>query len=1278
MAEVSQKLGFDASDALRELDKLDAALKQLNSTLASVGSRGFKAFNTGAGRTVAALKQVTAAAATARRALAGSATLGDFNVNKGVASFTALGQSASKSAASVKKVGTAAKTAGSEAAAAGKKGTAAANGMTVSYGTLARVIKTQLVVRAFGALTRALGDSIRQASEFQKSVSEIATIDVRGGGNLGAISDDVLKLSNAFGVDLGDVGRGLYQTISNQIAQTGTASERAAGQYEFLSQAIKFSIAGVTSVEASVNLLSGTINAFGEDASSVGRISAQFFKTIELGRTTASELANSFATVAPVAAQLGISIEELQASFATITIGGLDTAKAATQIRGAMTALLKPTQAMKDAFEQLGVASGEQLIDLFGFQGGLEAVISTTDGSAQSIAQLIPRIRGLGGALRLASKEGAKIFRDDLRKIIKANEELRDQKFEIVFTTEARQLENDLNRLKNLFTTEFGDKVIEAINKVIAAFGGFDNVSQVFEALLSTLTGVGPILIGTAVLIAAVGVASQLASTKVGALNKSLLLLAAVGAAVALGKFIGSQIRDSLEADNKAIEDALKQRNDFASKEAKRRIETEEATNKLNTIGFKLHLAGLAKLNAGRITDAKRVAQKVREANEDAFNAILGASESLESKLKSQFKAREGQAKTAINNIKGFERDLQDARFEASIRGLGGQARFFALEQKLASQNAAARAALERATQTGDPEAIEEARQAFARTADTVRELTGLAPGLDKALGRSLFQFKADQALESSLSSRLGLEQTLLAIILKRQGVERKAAEEAAENNRKLKDVVAELIEAQSASFETGISPEEQKQRVVEVSNLKKEVLELVKANDKIGADTLAGFVPLLTKGPEQFLTDAQIDRITISESALKDARAQLTQAFAGVQISIGIKTALEKAGITGDLSQADVGEFVAGAVDTNQIIKRLESEIGVLKGTAQNTIESLPDIRELISESFLNRDSRGGKSFSSDLRTAVNSLNVALLVALEDGFVTEKEIAVINEKRALIAAEFAKIGEVDVPAFLGGDFAGDLIGKNRQRNASSELEAQADNMKLLTNLLFQQIEATKQLTTAEAKLKTARAEAAIPSDEARQNVIDTATSVGQQAIKQQEAAAAAAETTQKIKGGANAADLLANKLGIIPQAINQGTSAVTNLQTALNSLTVPDLSVNVGTVNKATGGRVSRLAKGGMAYLADGGFTPQGTDTIPAMLSPGEFVVNARSTRRFFSQLQAMNAGVKPIFRQEGGPVTNVGDINVSVGSGKDSADTGRQIARSLRRELRRNTSSL
>jgi TP901 family phage tail tape measure protein len=83
----------------------------------------------------------------------------------------------------------------------------------------------------------------------------------------------------------------------------------------------------------------------------------------------------------------------------------------------------------------------------------------------------------------------------------------------------------------------------------------------------------------------------------------------------------------------------------------------------------------------------------------------------------------------------------------------------------------------------------------------------------------------------------------------------------------------------------------------------------------------------------------------------------------------------------------------------------------------------------------------------------------------------------------------------------------------------------------------------------------------------------------------------------------------------------------------------------------------------------AMGGFM-HGKDNIPALLSKGEFVVNAGATRRFYSQLVSMNrvqgyAG--------GGLVTNVGDINVSMASSGNAQADIVAIGKGLRREIRR-----
>ena len=65
------------------------------------------------------------------------------------------------------------------------------------------------------------------------------------------------------------------------------------------------------------------------------------------------------------------------------------------------------------------------------------------------------------------------------------------------------------------------------------------------------------------------------------------------------------------------------------------------------------------------------------------------------------------------------------------------------------------------------------------------------------------------------------------------------------------------------------------------------------------------------------------------------------------------------------------------------------------------------------------------------------------------------------------------------------------------------------------------------------------------------------------------------------------------------------------------------------------------RRSRGGLIYADRGVFVPKGTDTVPAMLTPGEFVVRRQAVQRGnnLQMLRAMNGGDGARF-QSGGPV--------------------------------------
>jgi TP901 family phage tail tape measure protein len=75
--------------------------------------------------------------------------------------------------------------------------------------------------------------------------------------------------------------------------------------------------------------------------------------------------------------------------------------------------------------------------------------------------------------------------------------------------------------------------------------------------------------------------------------------------------------------------------------------------------------------------------------------------------------------------------------------------------------------------------------------------------------------------------------------------------------------------------------------------------------------------------------------------------------------------------------------------------------------------------------------------------------------------------------------------------------------------------------------------------------------------------------------------------------------------------------------------------------------------------YLAEGGFA-KGTDTVPAMLTPGEFVVNTASTRRFAPMLEAINSGSFRYSMPSGPTVPNNFEQPVYNMPSRDYADVG------------------
>ncbi len=236
--------------------------------------------------------------------------------------------------------------------------------------------------------------SIKMAADFDKSLREVRTLlPTLSDEGFDKLRGDVLAFSSEVGIATNEVVPALYQAIS-----AGIPPENA---LTFLKGAADLAIGGVTNLTSATDLLSSATNAFGKEAGTTGDIADSFFTAVKLGKTTVEEIAASFSTAAPLAAAVGVSLDELLASVSAITLSGAPTAQAFTQVRAALLSLQRATPDMQKALEDMGFATGQAALDALGLQGTLQGLRDSAEATNTPLIKLTGRAEGMQAILAL-------------------------------------------------------------------------------------------------------------------------------------------------------------------------------------------------------------------------------------------------------------------------------------------------------------------------------------------------------------------------------------------------------------------------------------------------------------------------------------------------------------------------------------------------------------------------------------------------------------------------------------------------------------------------------------------------------------------------------------------------------------------------------------------------------------------------------------------------------------------------------------------------------------
>lgn len=335
--------------------------------------------------------------------------------------------------------------------------------------------------------------------------ANMANVNTLLGGNAERtreLTEEVKRLGPETGQSLSDLSGGLYQVVSafGDGADTARSLEINA----------KAAAAGLATTEQAIALTSAVTKGYGDTSAAAQQQAADLaFTAVRLGQTTFPELAGSIGRVVPLTSELGVSQEELFAVMATGTGVTGNAAEVSTQLRGVMQGLMAPTADMTDLFADLGVESGEALIEQRGLQGAIETVIAAAEESGTPLQKYLGSIEGQTLALALAGSQ-SDVYAEKLAEMGDASGAA-SEAFEIQQATVTglwKQIKSatqvilvNIGERALPMLRDFLDWVVENLPAIIAAVDtALDRLGEIFGWIQDAVSGVmatlAPILSG--------------------------------------------------------------------------------------------------------------------------------------------------------------------------------------------------------------------------------------------------------------------------------------------------------------------------------------------------------------------------------------------------------------------------------------------------------------------------------------------------------------------------------------------------------------------------------------------------------------------------------------------------------------------------------------------------------------------------------------------------------------------------------------------------------------
>ena len=321
-------------------------------------------------------------------------------------------------------------------------------GSTISGALMPAQIGANLATKALDYLIDTIKGSVTEALNFNRALLEIETILPKNTKLTKQLTDQLEDLAVQYGTNPTAQAKAYYEIISAGVEDTADATK-------LLVNANKLATGGLADITGVIDTLTTVYNVYGKEVGNAEDASDSLFKTVQLGKTTMSELQSDIGRVLPIAKTFGLSLDEVGASLVMLTNSGLKTREAVSYLTALLVGISRNGK-------ELGSTMNSTAIQTDGFATVMQRIIEKSKGSNDVLIQLIGTSEGVR-AIQALNAQGLSKYNSILGEYV--------NKAGVANEASKKIIENDTSKQWDIFYQNVSKVSREFINVFIPATG---------------------------------------------------------------------------------------------------------------------------------------------------------------------------------------------------------------------------------------------------------------------------------------------------------------------------------------------------------------------------------------------------------------------------------------------------------------------------------------------------------------------------------------------------------------------------------------------------------------------------------------------------------------------------------------------------------------------------------------------------------------------------------------------------------------------------------------